>query len=135
MSAFICNQKHINALVRFFATSRDDLYIYNNGVKDPIKFTNSPTDLTKLGQILIDENYKSVNSRYNENDKPERFVYNWNTKYYEPPQILKALACLRYQSCETNEYEDSIAYKIVEALESRAINKLPGYDEAEWEIN
>lgn len=75
----------------------------------------------KCGQALVDMNYRSVNARYNEDEKPREFMaeYLMNSydsgpmkgmtfrKRYNPRQILEAIRCYDYQSCECEEYERS----------------------------
>jgi hypothetical protein len=94
---------------------------------------NDTDDLSKMAQILLDENYKSVNHRYKENDSD---TINFE---FEPAlscvQIIKACECYDYQACETKEYKDSAAKRIIEWIEGKAVRTLPGYESAEWEIN
>lgn len=66
--------------------------------------------LTRLGQILTEGNYRSVNARYGE-DAPVP-VYRW-----EPPrstdwsceEVIRAVSCYEYQSCESPGWRDSAA--------------------------
>ncbi len=51
---------------------------------------------------------------------------------FEPVQVLKAIDCYIYQSCEHPEFYDSEAYDYCRALRSAAIHALPGYDDASW---
>lgn len=48
--------------------------------------------------------------------------------------ILKALACYEYQTCEHPEWPTSEAKAFCDVLRHYAINALPGYEDAEWEI-
>lgn len=47
-------------------------------------------------------------------------------------QVLKSCDCLEYQSCENDDYEKSIAAKIINSIRTHAIHALPGYDDAAW---
>lgn len=104
------------------------------------------TDATadQVGAMLAAENRRSVDHRYDENELEEFYVF---TRYpgsgdrgsvgsprLEPVQILKALSCYEYQSCEHPEWEQSEAHDFCQALRHAAINALPGYDDAAWEI-
>lgn len=67
------------------------------------------SEANKAGQLLIDANYKSVNTRYNLKDKAPRYVYS-------PDDCMKtlyaAIACcneLDYQSCEFTGWKKSKA--------------------------
>jgi hypothetical protein len=57
------------------------------------------------------------------------------TAYWELGDQYKACRCLEYQSCEHLGWETSEARAIVRNTMSTAICKLPGYEEADWEIN
>ena len=46
--------------------------------------------------------------------------------------VLKSIACLRYQSCETEDWEQSKAARWLEELRELAIDHLPGYEAAPW---
>lgn len=133
MSAFVVNESHIDVLMQFatrFRAYRGSNYYYWNGESHKITRDN----VSELGQKLLDENYKSVNYRYNDNEIPDKYVYKVPSRTYTPVEILKACACLNYQSCEHPEWEESEAYAILETIKSDAINALPGYEEANWEI-
>ncbi len=123
MSAFQCTDYHISALA-IYAESKDisrELYA------------------KAIGKILHAENVKSVNWRYQEDEKPD-FKLDIEARYaffdggcsLNYPKLLKACHCLKYQSCETSDYKDSEAYKILEAIESDATRRIKGYSEAPW---
>jgi hypothetical protein len=48
--------------------------------------------------------------------------------------VLKAIDCYRYQSCEHPGWASSEAQQFCLALQALAINHLPGYDQAPWDI-
>lgn len=97
---------------------------------------------TAVGNMLWQENLRSVRHRYpNEPDSElpgpcdETFVYDhsaWTETLIEPVQVLKAIACLRYQACEHPEWEASEAFAFLRSLEQAAIACLPGYERAAW---
>lgn len=129
MSAYVVSDKHIDAIMQWASKSRSHPSIYGKNM------SYDSSDQTRVGQILIDENYRSVNYRYKEGDKPHKYRYtSRNTLTPTPIQILKLLQALDYQCCETNDWRESEAYYIVQSLMSRAIHDLPGYEEAEWSI-
>lgn len=114
MSAFIVSKEHIDAMLT------------------PLQSYSSDDELSEMGNTLWQENYKSVNYRYRENEfAPEyRFVSNMQSNV----QVLKLCNCYDYQSCETNTYKDSEAYKIVNSIRKIVSSDLDGYDEAEWAL-
>lgn len=120
MSCFIVSSKHINAMVSF--VEHDN---YFTGSK-------SPDDLVK---ILTEANIKSYNYRYDgEVPIPTHIKYVRPKKKYSPIEIIKACDCYDSQSCEFPEWGDSHAMIISDTIRALAIARLPGYEEAEWEI-
>jgi hypothetical protein len=56
------------------------------------------------------------------------------TREVEPVQVLKAIKCYEYQSCEHPSWEDSEARSWCNHLRLAAIEHLPGFEAAKWEI-
>ena len=89
--------------------------------KDDIRSTRTGEGFAAAGQALVDMNYMSVNARYGEDTEPHRFKATYNqTRYEDGPlagmsfrreynyaEILGAIRCYAYQSCECDEYERS----------------------------
>jgi len=132
MSAFIVGNKHINVMLQAATRNRypgHGLSYYWN--REPHYFNGNTQD---IGQKLVDENYRSVNHRYGEQETPDQFKTMVLDKCYTPVEIIKACDCYRYQSCETPDWQDTEAHAIMVALRERAIRLLPGYDDADWGI-
>lgn len=88
----------------------------------------------RVGQMLVDENYKSVNFRYDENSEPIPYTYKqFPLVKYEisPANLLGLLDNYEYQTCEHPEWQKSEAHKFVNCLRRAIIHDLPGYD---WSI-
>jgi hypothetical protein len=97
--------------------------------------------------MLLDENVKSVNYRYEGSpltDLPGRidaewvvpFVFHFVTHIPKAMETIKMVNSLAYQSCEHTEWESSNAKAFCDALIHVKIGELPGYDDAkgwEWE--
>jgi hypothetical protein len=137
MSAYVVSDNHINELMRFI----DSRFFLSMGYIQrlmPETYSLSGEKLYQaIGQELLKENYLSVNRRYKESDKVHKFDYfpklgNGNLK---PVEILKLVKCLEYQSCEHEEWENSVANKILKTITCNAIERLDGYDEASWGVN
>lgn len=132
MSAFVVSHNHINALVAFAIRQeyggRPSYYFKGE------RCFYEPESW--IGQVLLDENIRSVNHRYEEQTPPEPYKFYWPVfkAVISPLQAIKACACLDYQSCETPDWQDTRAYAILQDIRERAIRELPGYDEAHWEI-
>ena len=109
MSAFIVNKTHIDAII----TTIVDCPNINIG-----RYENA---LNSIGQILWDENYKSVNYRYNEDEKPPQYIHR--VKYVGLIQAIKAINCLNYQSCEHPDYYNSESKKIQDSAKEFLLKK------------
>jgi hypothetical protein len=143
MSAFVVSHDHIDALVTFAAIQKlryraDNRIIY-------ITSDNA----TETGAILLQENTRSVLNRYpndteatcpgREGESVDNYKFHSFDQIERLPQhklvglILTACSCFDYQACETNDYEESTAYQIIDAIRTEAIRMVPKYD-APWEI-
>ena len=128
MSAFIVNDYHINALVSYGAQQGTGFYWKGKR----FKFDRETCPI--LAAELYSENVRSVNSRYNERRRRKGFVFNRVViDHLSPSDIVSACDCLRYQSCETSDYERTLAWKITNAIREEAINQLID-DNRCWEL-
>lgn len=93
---------------------------------------NRGMDVDDIGQMLLDQNYRSVNFRYNESETAPKYVFRHYTRAMSPVQIIKACNCYDYQACETDDYGQTEAAELVRKIRNDAICNLPGYDDAEW---
>lgn len=141
MSAFTLTHKHINALVHaaFFKKAsycdRDTFYIWHRGKTHMFNRTNKKTlNPDVLGQILVNQNFKSVNFRYKDKSPSFKFKYELSHDQFTNVQLLKACDCYDYQSCETPNYEQSLVAKIIDKIRSQLICSLNGYADSEWTI-
>jgi hypothetical protein len=137
MSAYICSPKHVGVLA---ATIRALCY--------------GDFDEKKVAEVLMLQNIRSVTHRYpdaSEADRPgpgDGIADNAlvglakeaaHALYLKPPhfeivELLKLSACLDYQSCETDDWKKTDAYKFLQQLDATLIRRLPGYDDAAWSI-
>lgn len=127
MSAFICSDTHILALVE-----AGRIYSYEHS---PQSLDHSATSFQEIVDILLGENYRSVNYRYrNEMGERHKLTYKPIPMKWSPVDILKACDCFDYQACETEDYTSSRAAKIIDKIRHLAIKKLSGYEKAPWGI-
>ena len=129
MSAFIVSNDHIKALVRF--ASVNDLGYYHVASATFVRVSGKEDS---AAQMLLNENVRSVNFRYGDTAQADRISYDINTPGLTAVQIIKAAACLEYQSCETSGWTDSEAKALLDSIRSEAIAQLPGYAEAAWSL-
>jgi hypothetical protein len=94
----------------------------------------------EVGRILLEENVRSVNYRYggrigdDEKNAAALYCFTYAARPLSPVQLIKAVHCLDYQSCETEDWETTQAWRICQAVLSAATGRLPGYEAAAWEI-
>ena len=143
MSAYICDPSTIDYLVTW-ATNQRDLSAwlskdcpaseYDARARNGQRFHVRNLTPDEIGQILLDENVRSVLARYEQDtvdsapgpcDKSRVTRYVWQAVHHQlAPWVIKACDCLRYQSCETVDYEDSLAFAVMQAIRESAINHL-----------
>ena len=142
MSAFVVDKAHINALVNvgLGLARRNPLTWYHNEEHHRLNDGNAD----QVGQMLLDENIKSVDHRYEDcevTDLPGRvdgdylIPFKHKLSYNPLPAVtvFSLINCYRYQSSETDDWEQTEAYAFCRQLEGRLIRNLPGYDAAPWE--
>ena len=119
MSAFIVNDYHINALTSFAV--RHDVSFYWKGQR----YVFNRDTAHQLAEELYSENVRSVNARYNERTRRKGFTFTRVLiDHLDPEDIIRACDCLRYQSCETNNYDRTLARAATNAIREEAINHL-----------
>jgi len=92
------------------------------------------TTAGRVGAMLLAENRRSVDHRYDEQDWEQPYLFTAVPGTPDPVVVLKAIDCYRYQSCEHPGWASSEAQQFCLALQALAISHLPGYDRAPWDI-
>lgn len=87
-----------------------------------------------VGAMLLAENAKSVNHRYDEDEWENPYVFKELVGHPNPVAVLKAIDGYTYQSCEHPEWESSEAKRFCDSLAGQASRRLPGYEDAPWHI-
>jgi len=125
-------REHVNALPKHEAQAR--------GLENLCDYELA----TLYADLLYQENIRSVRARYPDDKwddlpgpnikplhivvRPEHFMRReWRL---QPVEILVMLASWEYQSCETGDYETTLAWKLAQQIKEAAIRALPGYDKA-----
>ncbi|CAB4169284.1 hypothetical protein UFOVP1516_45 [uncultured Caudovirales phage] len=101
---------------------------------------------------LMKQNLASVNYRYKEQQQWEPNFEMWLKedgnydewklidyclnllRNYSTIQKIKAAHHYSYQACDSLDWKDSHAKKLVDSVIDKMIHELDGYDEAEWGI-
>lgn len=140
MSAFMVSDEHINRIVTYATrvlaatTEAGGVGLYYHGKQLPVTLD----DPQKLGELLYAENARSVGAQhYYRTDVATDQAQMWTYEQGHPvPTVafLKLCACLEYQSCEGEDYYETLAWKVLAALMFKAIRHLDGYPEAEWSV-
>lgn len=113
MSAYIVTDRTINALATAYLLT-----------------VSRSTPSQTIAQTLLDENYRSVNFRYKSNDATPSIKYRTEGLDLSAVEVLALCSGYEYQACETNDWSDSKACKMIEAIKYSAICRLPGFEEA-----
>lgn len=114
MSAYIVEQNHIEYLVDALFSPTNDMIPY---LHHDLALDKATPD--KVGQLLWEENHRSVNFRYKEKGETPRFKYRGKCYASDPLQVIKSIHCYNYQTCEHPEWETSGVKKILGRLEHR----------------
>lgn len=122
MSAYTLSQNHIRAMLQAVKLARRPggaAYCYN----DQMHYLRG--HLQEAGQKLLNENYRSVDSRYDDKElSAPIFTYSQADKRYTPAQIIRIIDCYNYQTCETSNYKETEGYAIAHTLREIAIDAL-----------
>lgn len=143
MSAYIVSNKTISLIARAFNDYGVPYHAENYDPSDSwiggcMAFIDSQKLTESIGQSLLDQNYKSVNYRYGEDEETPKFEYENVDEYItDLGAIIGCIRCYNYQACETPMYETTDLYEslmnLKEKIYERAIKRL-GYEEP-WGID
>lgn len=132
MSAYICNHETI-LTVAVAAAQLSNRAIYP-----------SLQEVERMYTELLEQNVRSVNTRYGENDDPAVYARPISNKAIRsalalnPSEIHGAAKCLAYQSCETDDYYNTraAAYAIwAKDYAAQLAFKALGYKDREWGVS
>lgn len=144
MSAFVVDKRHISAILDGANLAglryRSNFSWYYQGERHYLR----PENINETGQMLLDENIKSVSYRYEDSsltNLPGRVDAEYvipyrhtQQKQFSIIQYIKFVNCLDYQSCEHPDYKDSEAKCFMDALRESLVMCVPGYEESKWEL-
>ena len=147
MSAYLEHKSHIDALVQaaldvhkrhhfplgWFHPSPDQATSLQEiaDLRHEISPLSDADAINRVGQMLWDENARSVSTRYAEDVSPGQYTFRRPKRTFTQVDILKAVDGYEYQSCEHHEWKASEAYAFCAALRRAYICLLPGYGESD----
>lgn len=110
MSAYIMSEQDINDIVNYFvnATASDQLWLCIDGDYNYLTRDNAE----HVADILYRENVRSVDARYNETNTVN-FTYKPTYNTVSDKEVSQLIDSLEYQSCETSDYYETQAYKML----------------------
>lgn len=146
MSAYLCENEHFVQLAAWLCN--DDY----SGLGWLARQTSYHADhihadeiATHVANILKKENARSLCARYD--DRADEY---WNDKDDAIPpitlgevtrmqgcdlgKIAKATDCYEYQACETDDFRESVAWRILGIIRKEIGTRQRGYEEANWGI-
>lgn len=129
MSAYIVSDNHINVIVSWFVDYRKDYQLWYelNGQYGYM----GETEAQAVAECLYNQNVRSVNDRYSEQTGNEGFRFNYirNAKQaYSLAEIAGAIDGLEYQSCESDDYHTTDAYKLITSMRKDLLKKVQERD-------
>jgi len=159
MSAYVVSAEHISVIIQAGIGRNIQAGTYREQTRwlaDPTDFSQASasngmsgapgvTHLSRLrtltlesadtvGQILVDANVLGAFVESNRHETAPSYYYTIPAGQREPVEIIKAIHALDYQSCESPEWRDCEAKRILNAIMDASINQLPGMKEAAWSI-
>ena len=132
MSAYVCHADTFDYLATFAKTTTWHSLPYSFRQQSKLGYA----DPQEIGACLFAENVRSVNARYSLSDDQGGYVYRpVNSGIIDPVRVIKSCDCLNYQSCETDDWRDTVAYALLQYIREKAIRALMGgnrYNDAGW---
>lgn len=139
MSAFVVTDLTIHTILATVAVAlrgRGALYVeaLTNNTGGHQYDLQDPRTLDKLGLELLTQNERSVAARYREPVAQTGYTFQ-QVAPTTPVAALKLIQCLAYQCCETDDWRDTLARRILDAMTNELVTRLPGYEEAPWGVD
>lgn len=149
MSAWMVSDAHVTAMIScavalFRNSDYHSEFSLGNG-KTAARHALDAAELTELGKLLLQENAKSLDSRYPgatgssngdmyHQEDIDSYVYMRDA--YAAGQDVgflgKLISCYAYQSCEHDGWETSEAKKWCDWAQELGLTVLPSYKRAPW---
>ena len=123
MSAFICDNKTITCIAKAFIAYGVTFRGGRPKTNMELILFDANGELKRIGQALLDENYRSINFRYREDTEVPEFEPE-EIDMFDEGTVMGCIACYTYQACETNDWEDTLVYKDLIELKNKILMRL-----------
>lgn len=132
MSAWVVEEEHIRVLVwAGLRISSDRLQWWYRRKWRYLDLREA----ARVGTMLMRTNVASVNYRYDENTSVPYHHRSPKHTTWSVGELLKALGCYEYQSCEHKGWNGSEAKKFCDALRIQLTHHVEGYEDGPWGID
>ena len=122
MSAWLCSDKHIFELARYYVDRCQ-------------QYSSNKLSFKAAAQFLYDENCESINARYGDEYIPINIPNHYVHTIFNVFAMAKQVDCYSYQSCEHDGWESSRAHEICESIKYHLLSNHPDYEDAPWGID
>ena len=122
MSAWLCSDKHIFELAKYYAEKCQS-------------YSSNKISFKEAAQILYDENCKSLEACYGETQDPIFIPINYAPTVRNIFALAKLVDCYSYQACEDDGWEASKANEICQSIKHHLLSNHPDYEKAPWGID
>lgn len=150
MSAYICNPEQFGILAAYAVINKCQVSEWTHYRADR---DADVKNAQVVARGLARENIRSVAHRYPGDKDGHRpgpclldaeieeaaalyaahFMANSHyVRKLSPLQIIKLCQSMDYQSCETDDWKDTLAWRQLDWIKNNAIYSMPGYDNADW---
>jgi len=138
MSAYLMDQQTVGLLAHFAVESEashyGECYGLNLETTDQVVEALTRSNLISLAARYPDDqdpaaSFMGMPKRQYITECKQEAKRAWSVPVVE---ILKSCSCFEYQSCEYDDWHKSTAHKVITAIRKECINRLPGYEEAQW---
>ena len=123
MSAFIVSDDTITCIAKAFTTYGIEFRGGRAKTTMEMILFMEESEIKRIGQALLDENYRSVNFRYGEENEAPEFEPT-ELDEFDEGIVMGCIECYEYQACETNDWEETLVYKDIQRLKSKILMRL-----------
>lgn len=152
MSAYICNPSAFGILAAYATLNHCAVHEWQHSRNPAAEIETAQ----RVAKGLARENIRSVAHRYPDDPDGNRpgpclldaeieeaaaiyAAHFWANSHHvrklTPVQVLKLCQSVDYQSCETDDWRDTLAWRQLDWIKSEAIRSLPGYEDADWDFS